>query len=80
MSGVPLEQLCCPTCGSPFGREVRHEEPEEEFQVFQTAITLSSPSRPYLRCWRGHKWTIKELTRIDGAPDEILLGQLIGID
>ncbi len=82
MSGTPISQLRCPTCGEPYSFPlVAHYEHE----VFDVDLVLGSSQvarkigRPYIECDFGHKWTIKALSRnVYAREDEILLGEYIG--
>jgi hypothetical protein len=80
VSGVPYHLLRCPTCGGIMGHEVRWYEDNDESWMLVGALSrevITSHRFPYLTCCHGHRWTIKQITRSDNAPDEVLLGELI---
>jgi hypothetical protein len=82
-TGVPLDQLHCPTCGERFnlGAGVRFERTDEEtaIQLHERSYTIYAASnRPYLTCEVGHKWSIKQLTRAENKYDAVLLGDFLG--
>jgi hypothetical protein len=65
------------------GHDVRWEDDGLELQAMEVGpftLTGAVARRPYMTCCHGHKWTIKEVTRIANSPDEILLGFYIGDD
>jgi hypothetical protein len=85
MSADPLFHLLrCPTCGAWFGRDVDYEG---ECDPIQTAASgypgkpiIGVRRRPYLTCERGHRWTVKQITRSEGIPDRVQLGDFLGED
>lgn len=83
MSDDPsVPDLCCPTCGGGFHRLLRWEHGEEAVFEFGggtgPTFAVHGRGRPYLTCQRGHKWTIKTLTRAINEYDRILLGEYLG--
>jgi hypothetical protein len=86
--GVRLDQLCCPTCGEPYSLplQVTADNDLSDFDV-DAAVTaiMSRPKTPWryvVKCPNGHRWTIKQIQRMQGAirPDKVLLGEYIGND
>jgi hypothetical protein len=79
--GVPLNQLCCPTCGEQYQDFVLHVESDEAFDVDR----LTSEIKPvvwnrFLVCPNRHKWSVKVIWRTLNEPDKVLLGNYLGDD
>jgi len=80
-SGVPLDQLCCPTCGVLFQDFSLHTDSEEAFDPSQTVGYIQAhPAhwRRFLLCPNGHKWTVKTIWRAVNRPDHVQLDRYIG--
>ena len=84
MTGVPLDELYCPTCGFKIVDFNLHSEPED----FDYTIPFV-PSREligikpgyaywYLLCPNDHKWSVKTLWRAPGQPDRVQLDRFLG--
>jgi hypothetical protein len=79
-SGVPLNELHCPTCGVQFEDFRLHVESE----VFNVDHVLSeikpvpSPWWRFLLCPNGHKWSVKVIWRSRNQPDKVLLDKYLG--
>jgi len=85
MRGVPIHQLCCPTCGSFFatdedeGLHVSMEsEDTDPYAILVPPVQIKHGTRYFVTCKLGHRWTLRTLIRQEGLPDEILLGDFIG--
>lgn len=77
--GVPVDELCCPTCGEPFDLTVRRDGSGADWLITAPIPPVTIPSEPaYLVCSLGHAWTMKLLIRSPDAPDEILLDSYLG--
>lgn len=79
--GVPLHELCCPTCGNRFTDYNLHSDPDE-FEIVQVqALGIVANARQFnwfILCPNGHKWTIKTLFRSENGPDCVLLDRYVG--
>jgi len=79
--GVPLDQLCCPTCGDLFTDYTLHSDPDD-FDLAQIQVlgimSRVRQSKWYILCPNRHKWTVKTLFRAQNAPDAVLLGEYLG--
>jgi hypothetical protein len=78
--GVPLDQLCCPTCGLRFRDYNLYSEEEEFFPAGQllSPILAFAIGKKYLRCPDSHKWSVKTIWRSVHYPDHIQLGEYLG--
>jgi hypothetical protein len=78
--GVAVQELHCPTCGEPYELPLTAEyEDEPDFHWNLDKQTVRRPSRPYVTCPLGHKWTVAVVFRDQFTGwDEILLGDYIG--
>lgn len=79
-NGVSVNELYCPTCGEQFD-DLRLHVDEQEFNV--DLVVAEIKSKPtgwhrYLRCPRGHKWTVKVIWRSRNDPDRVLLDRYLG--
>jgi hypothetical protein len=78
MSGVPLDQLHCPTCGEQF-TDFRLHMDTDVFDVDRVAESIKSVPWPrYLLCPTGHKWGVKVIWRSRNRPDLVLLDRYLG--
>lgn len=79
--GVPLTELCCPTCGDRFPEQAaRYELNPHYTREWRTNHSVIEPrGRPFITCKDGHQWTVKTLfVASPGAELEVLLDQYIG--
>jgi hypothetical protein len=78
MSGVPLTDLCCPTCGEHFVLPLSlHSDAPEEYD-FQTFTEIHHRVDWYIICPNRHKWTIQTVWRTQGRVDEVQLDRYLG--
>jgi hypothetical protein len=79
MSGVPLDQLYCPTCGDRIIDFNMHSDPDD-FDIYTpTPEFLAVAATPwYLLCPRGHKWSVKTIWRAINHPDRVQLDRYLG--
>lgn len=87
MSGVPVTQIKCPSCGERFvchaGTNVPILYVERDDIGIEIQPRLQNVKRSrylYLHCVNGHMWSIKTLYRVQNDEDEILLDKLIGFE
>lgn len=72
-------QLYCPTCGARFYTDMRMESDEPLYAIDGHMVTnVIVPWRLFVVCERGHKWSVKTITRALNEPDDVLLGHYLG--
>lgn len=83
--GVSLDELHCPTCGEQFRDYQLYRDSEEDlFSVDAVVADIKVAPvawRQFLRCPRGHKWTVKTIWRFRRGefPDRVQLGEYLGM-
>lgn len=80
MSGVPLDQLHCPTCGVRITNYNLFSDTSDEQFIQPTKMPpmVSEPVVWYIVCPNGHKWTVKMIWRAVNHPDRVQLGEYVG--
>lgn len=79
MTGVPLDQLHCPSCGVKILDFKLHSDPDEfDVLALTPPIAVTPASDWYILCPRGHKWSVKTIWRAVNHPDRVQLDRYLG--
>jgi hypothetical protein len=76
--GVPLSELCCPTCGGKFLHEPYQAKPEWNPIENPWALEVVMDEPPSLVCQHDHRWAVKNLYQEDDKEMEVLLDRYLG--